>query len=119
MTAWIVWPETRKETPQMTLEDLETRIGLRAAASPEESYTAKLIARGINKSAQKLGEEATETVIAAIRDDRAEIASEAADLVFHLLVLLADADVSLDEVRAELRRREGVSGIDEKAGRGQ
>jgi len=101
------------------LDTLETVIRARKGGDPDTSYVAKLFTRGRAKIAQKLGEEATETVIAAIRDDRAEIASEAADLVFHLLVLLADADVSLDEVRAELRRREGVSGIDEKAGRGQ
>lgn len=99
------------------LDTLETVIRTRKGGDPDSSYVAKLFSRGRAKIAQKLGEEATETVIAAIRDDRAEITSEAADLVFHLLVLLADADVSLDDVRAELRRREGVSGIDEKASR--
>lgn len=100
-----------------TLARLEATIAARRNADPATSYVAKLHARGLGKIAQKVGEEATETVIAAIRDDRAEITSEAADLIFHLLVLLADADVPLDDVRAELRRREGVSGIDEKAGR--
>jgi phosphoribosyl-ATP pyrophosphohydrolase len=99
------------------LDTLENVIRARKGGDPETSYVAKLFTRGRAKIAQKLGEEATETVIAAIRDDRAEITGEAADLIFHLLVLLADADVSLDDVRAELRRREGVSGIDEKASR--
>ncbi|WEK02566.1 MAG: phosphoribosyl-ATP diphosphatase [Candidatus Sphingomonas phytovorans] len=99
------------------LDTLENVIRSRRGGDPDTSYVAKLFTKGRAKIAQKLGEEATETVIAAIRDDRAEITSEAADLIFHLLVLLADADVPLDEVRAELRRREGVSGIDEKAGR--
>ena len=100
-----------------TLLTLEATIRDRRTADPASSYVAKLSARGRAKIAQKLGEEATETVIAAIRDDRAEITSEAADLIFHLLVLLTDADIPLDDVRAELRRREGVSGIDEKASR--
>ncbi|WCM27587.1 phosphoribosyl-ATP diphosphatase [Sphingomonas sp. QA11] len=99
------------------LDTLENVIRSRKGGDPDTSYVAKLFTKGRAKIAQKLGEEATETVIAAIRDNRAEITSEAADLIFHLLVLLADADVPLDEVRAELRRREGVSGIDEKAGR--
>lgn len=81
------------------------------------SYTAKLFAAGRAKIAQKVGEEAVETVIASLSDDRAALVSEATDLMFHLLVLLADAGLSLDDVRAELARREGVSGIDEKAAR--
>ena len=84
---------------------------------PATSYTAKLFARGRAKIAQKVGEEAVETVIAAVADDREEMVKEATDLVFHLLVLLADAGLSLDDVRAEIGRREGVSGIDEKAAR--
>ena len=100
-----------------TLDALEQTIRERRLGDPDSSYVARLTAKGRAKIAQKLGEEATETVIAAIRDDRAEITSEAADLIFHLLVLLADADIPLDDVRAELRRREGVSGIDEKASR--
>ena len=99
------------------LDTLEGVIRARQGGDPDTSYVAKLFARGRAKIAQKLGEEATETVIAAIQDDRAAMTSEAADLLFHLLVLLADADVRLDDVRAELRRREGVSGIAEKAGR--
>ncbi|MEG3125252.1 phosphoribosyl-ATP diphosphatase [Sphingomonas sp. GB1N7] len=99
------------------LTTLEATIRARRGADPATSYTAKLFSRGRAKIAQKLGEEAVETVIAAVSDDHAELTKEAADLVFHLLVLLADADLSLDDVRAEIARREGVSGIDEKAGR--
>lgn len=99
------------------LTALEATIRARRGADPETSYVAKLFMRGRAKIAQKLGEEATETVIAAVTDDRAELTKEAADLVFHLLVLLADAGLSLDDVRAELARREGLSGIAEKAAR--
>ena len=81
------------------------------------SYTAQLFAKGRPRIAQKLGEEAVETVIAAMGDDPAGIVPEAADLLYHLLVLLADAELTLDDVRAELIRREGVSGLDEKAAR--
>lgn len=101
----------------MTLEDLEARIALRAVASPEESYTAKLIARGINKAAQKLGEEATEAVIAAVTGDRAELVKESADMLYHLLVVLRAAGVPLAEVMAELDTRTAQSGLAEKAAR--
>jgi len=101
----------------MTLEELEARIALRAAASPEESYTAKLIARGINKAAQKLGEEATEAVIAAVTHDRAELVKESADLLYHLLVVLKAADVPLAEIMSELDTRTAQSGLAEKAAR--
>ncbi|NLS28280.1 Phosphoribosyl-ATP pyrophosphatase [Sphingomonas sp. S2M10] len=100
------------------LDTLEQTIRDRRTGDPATSYVAKLTARGRAKIAQKLGEEATEAVIAAIQDDRAEIVKESADLLFHLLVLLADMGLSLDDVRAELARREGVSGIAEKAARG-
>jgi phosphoribosyl-ATP pyrophosphohydrolase len=100
-----------------SLDRLEAIIRDRRTADPASSYVAKLTARGRAKIAQKLGEEATETVIAAIQDDKAALAGEAADLVFHLLVLLADAGLSLDDVRAELGRREGMSGLEEKASR--
>lgn len=100
-----------------SLDALEQTIRERRTGDPSASYVAKLTTRGRAKIAQKLGEEAVETVIAAIADDKAAIASEAADLVFHLLVLLADAGLSLDDVRAELARREGVSGLEEKANR--
>ena len=100
-----------------TLDALEQTIRQRRAADPDTSYVAKLTARGRAKIAQKVGEEAVETVIAAIADDKAGMVSEAADLMFHLLVLLADAGLSLDDVRAKLARREGLSGLEEKAGR--
>ena len=99
------------------LTTLEAVIRSRRGGDPATSYTASLFAKGRAKIAQKVGEEAVETVIAAIRDDRAQMIGEATDLVFHLLVLLADAGLSLDDVRSEMRRREGVSGIDEKAAR--
>jgi phosphoribosyl-ATP pyrophosphohydrolase len=100
-----------------SLDALEAVIRERRAGDPESSYVARLTAKGRAKIAQKLGEEAVETVIAAVTDDKAALTSEAADLLFHLAVLLADAGLSLDDVRAELARREGVSGIDEKASR--
>ena len=102
----------------MTLDDLEARIAIRAAASPDESYTAKLIGRGMEKCAQKLGEEATEAVIAAVTGNRAELVKEAADVLFHLLVVLRAGAVPLAEVMAELDRRTAQSGLAEKAARG-
>ena len=99
------------------LNTLEALIRSRIGGDPDSSYVARLSARGRHKIAQKVGEEAVETVIAAIADDRAALTSEAADLLFHLIVLLADAGLSLDDVRAELARREGVSGLAEKAAR--
>lgn len=99
------------------LATLETVIRERRMGDAGSSYVAKLTAKGRAKIAQKLGEEAVEAAIAAVQDDRAGLTGEAADLMFHLLVLLADMDLSLDDVRAELARREGVSGIEEKAGR--
>ncbi len=100
-----------------TLTRLETTIAQRLAASPETSYVAKLHAKGLAKIAQKVGEEATETVIAALAGDEAELVGEAADLIFHLMVLLSEKRVPLERVLAELDRREGVSGLDEKASR--
>ncbi|MFZ5749354.1 MAG: phosphoribosyl-ATP diphosphatase [Pseudomonadota bacterium] len=101
-----------------TFTRLESTIRDRRAGDPDTSYVAKLTHRGRAKIAQKLGEEAVETVIAAMRDDTEELVKESADLIFHLCVLLADCGLSLDDVRAELTRREGVSGITEKAARG-
>ena len=100
-----------------TLTRLEATIAQRLFASPDESYVAKLKSRGVEKIAQKVGEEAVETVIAAVSGERAELISESADLLMHLLVLLQVKDVSLAEVMAELDRREGTSGLDEKASR--
>ena len=101
----------------MTLDDLEARIATRAAASPDESYTAKLVARGMEKCAQKLGEEATEAVIAAVTGNRAELVKESADVLYHLLVVLRAANVPLAEVMAELDSRTTQSGLAEKASR--
>ena len=100
-----------------TLAKLEATIAARRSADPAASYVAKLSAKGIGKIAQKVGEEATETVIAALTGSKEELVGEAADLLFHLLVLLAARDVPLAEVLAELDRREGTSGIAEKAAR--
>lgn len=102
-----------------TLSRLETVIASRRAGDPGSSYVAKLNARGVPKIAQKVGEEAVEAVIAAIADDRAGLVGEAADLIFHLLVLLNAKGVPLAEVLAELDRREGTSGIAEKASRSE
>jgi phosphoribosyl-ATP pyrophosphohydrolase len=101
-----------------TLAHLEQVIKERRAASPEESYVASLVARGLPVIARKLGEEAVEAVVAALTDNREELIGEAADVLFHLLVLLAEKGISLDEVLAELDRREGLSGLSEKAARG-
>ena len=99
------------------LARLEATIADRRGADPASSYVASLFARGRGRIAQKIGEEATETVIAAMGDDPAKIVPEAADLLFHLCILLADAGLSLDDVCAELDRRDGLSGLAEKAAR--
>lgn len=100
------------------LDRLEATIRARRSGDPDASYVARLTARGRARIAQKLGEEAVETVIAACGPDARAIIPEAADLLFHLLILLADAGHTLDDVRVELARREGVGGLAEKAGRG-
>lgn len=100
-----------------TLHNLWQLAKSRKTADPSTSYMAKLHHKGVEKIAQKLGEEAVETVIAAMKDDRAETVSEAADLLFHLMVLLAHRDIDPTEIWAELQRREGVSGIAEKKSR--
>ncbi len=102
-----------------TLPLLEQTILARRAADPSLSYVAKLASRGRGKIAQKVGEEAVETVIASLSGDRQALTGEAADLIFHLMMLLADADVPFDAVLDELERREGVSGLAEKAARAQ
>ncbi len=99
------------------LDRLEATIRTRRDSPADSSYTASLFAKGRAKIAQKVGEEAVETVIAACSGDEASIVPEAADLLFHLAVLLADAGLSFDDVHAELERREGVGGLVEKAGR--
>ena len=100
-----------------TLADLERIVAKRAAASPEVSWTAKLVAAGQAKAAKKLGEEAVETVIAAIEGEKAPLVSESADLLYHLMVVLKIGGVELQEVMAELERRTGQSGIAEKSSR--
>jgi phosphoribosyl-ATP pyrophosphohydrolase len=102
-----------------SLSDLETTIRERASSGDPESWTAKLVAKGMDKAAQKLGEEAVETVIAAVKGDTKAVISESADLLYHWLVVLAIAGISLDDVLAELERRTGRSGIAEKASRPQ
>ncbi|WP_426167059.1 phosphoribosyl-ATP diphosphatase [Sandarakinorhabdus sp. DWP1-3-1] len=96
---------------------LIARIAANRDADPATSYVAKLTGKGRAKIAQKLGEEAVETVIAAMGDNSTAIVGEAADLIFHLALLLVDAGLDFDDIRAELERREGVSGLVEKASR--
>ncbi len=100
-----------------TLFRLEATIAERLKGDPCASYVAKLHAKGLGKIAQKVGEEATEVVIAALSGDAQELTGEAADLIFHLLVLLGEKGVTLADVLAELNRREGTSGIVEKQSR--
>ena len=102
-----------------TLTRLETTIAQRRGADPSSSYVAQLQARGMPVIARKLGEEAVETVVAALSGDDEELVGEAADLLFHLLVLLGEKDIALAQVLAELDRREGLSGLDEKANRSE
>ena len=102
---------------QDALARLEATIRQRLTADPATSYVAKLRAEGRARIAQKVAEEAVETVIASIGGDKGQMTSEAADLLFHLAVLLADMDLSIADVLAELERREGVSGLAEKASR--
>ena len=92
-------------------------IKSRKGGNPEESYTAKLFSKGRGKIAQKVGEEAVETVIAAVSSDKEKIVAESADLLYHLCVLWADSDISLEDVETALKSREGVSGIEEKKNR--
>jgi phosphoribosyl-ATP pyrophosphohydrolase len=99
------------------LDRLAATIAARRGAEAGTSWTAKLLAAGPERCARKFGEEAVEAVIEAVRGDRAALTSEAADVLYHLLVMLAARDVALSEVLAELERREGVSGLAEKAAR--
>jgi phosphoribosyl-ATP pyrophosphohydrolase len=100
-----------------TLEDLERIVAERARSGDPDSWTAKLFASGMDRAAKKLGEEAVETVIAAVRKDEPGLVSESADLMYHWLVVLALAGIPLSRVMAELERRTGRSGIAEKASR--
>ncbi|WP_423065679.1 phosphoribosyl-ATP diphosphatase [Devosia sp. CN2-171] len=102
-----------------TLEDLDQRIAARASASPDESYTAKLLKDGVERCAKKFGEEAAEIIISSVTKDRKGTESEASDVLYHLLVLLRAAGVPLSDVMAQLERRTAQSGLQEKASRGQ
>lgn len=97
---------------------LAATIAQRRGADPASSWTAQLLAKGPEKCAEKFGEEAVEAIIEAVRGDRARLTAEAADVLYHLLVMLAARDVTLGDVLAELDRRDGTSGLAEKAGRG-
>lgn len=99
----------------MTLDDLFKTVVARKGADPDSSWTAKLLSKGPEKCAEKFGEEAIEAIIEAVKGDRDRLTSEAADVLYHLLVMLASRDVTLDAVMAELARREGTSGLTEKA----
>jgi phosphoribosyl-ATP pyrophosphohydrolase len=99
------------------LERLALTIEARKDADPESSWTAKLLAAGPEKAAEKFGEEAVEAVIEAVKGDRERLTAEAADVLYHLLVMCAARGVALSEILAELERREGTSGIEEKASR--
>jgi len=100
-----------------TLEQLAATIQARKSADPDSSWTARLLAKGPEKAAEKFGEEAIEAIIEAVKGDRAALTREAADVLYHLLVMLAARDVTLDDVLAELERRQGTSGLAEKAAR--
>jgi phosphoribosyl-ATP pyrophosphohydrolase len=103
--------------PRFTIHDLAATIDARAASGGETSYTRKLLDKGAEHCAKKLGEEAVETVIAAIENDRGHLIAESSDLLFHLLVLLKSRGISLEEVEAALAQRTAMSGLEEKAAR--
>jgi len=103
---------------KFTLADLEKRVHERARASAAESYTRALLDKGVAHCAKKLGEEAIETAMAAVQEDRGRLIAEAADLIYHLLVVLEARGITLAEVEAELARRTAQSGHEEKASRG-
>jgi phosphoribosyl-ATP pyrophosphohydrolase len=100
-----------------SLQDLDRRVTERANASPDESYTARLLHDGADRCARKFGEEAVELIVSAVSRDKEGLTSEAADVLYHLLVLLKSADVTLEQVMAELERRTAQSGLQEKASR--
>ena len=99
------------------LKQLEATIAARKSADPDSSWTARLLSKGPEKCAEKFGEEAIEAIIEAVKDDKQALTGEAADVLYHLLVMLASRDIALDDVLAELARRQGTSGITEKANR--
>ncbi|MEN3952234.1 phosphoribosyl-ATP diphosphatase [Iodidimonas sp. SYSU 1G8] len=99
------------------IDRLFATIDARKGGDPDKSYVARLHGKGLNKIAEKMGEEAVETIVAAVAKDKADTVAESADLLFHLMVLWSAKGVSPAEVFAELARREGISGIEEKKGR--
>jgi phosphoribosyl-ATP pyrophosphohydrolase len=101
----------------MTLQILEQTIIARKSADPSSSWTAKLLAKGPEKCAEKFGEEAIEAIIEAVKGDRQALTSEAADVIYHLMVMLASRDIAFNDVIDELSRRSSMSGIDEKSQR--
>lgn len=101
----------------MTLNDLYATILSRKSADPDSSWTAQLFAKGPEKCAEKFGEEAIEAIIEAVKGDRTALTSEAADVLYHLMVMIAARDVSLDDVLSELANRQSQSGLSEKASR--
>ena len=101
----------------MTLHELADLIASRKSADPDSSWTARLLAQGPEKCAEKFGEEAIEAIIEAVKGDKDKLTAEAADVFYHLLVMLTARDVTLEAVMAELARRQGTSGITEKAAR--
>ena len=103
---------------QFTLAELEARVRERARASAEKSYTRQLLDKGVSHCAKKFGEEAIETTLAAVSEDRERLIAETADLLYHLLVLLKARDITLAEVEAVLAKRQAQSGLQEKASRG-
>ena len=103
--------------PASALARLAATIAERQGADPDTSWTARLLAQGPEKCAEKFGEEAVEAIIEAVKGDRARLTAEAADVLYHLLVMCAARGVTLAAIEAELARREGTSGIAEKAGR--
>jgi phosphoribosyl-ATP pyrophosphohydrolase len=102
---------------KFTIHDLAQRVHERAQASPDVSYTRKLLDRGVAQCAKKFGEEAIETALAAVGEDRERLIAEASDLIYHLLVLLEARGIKLAEVEAALAARTQQSGLDEKAAR--
>jgi phosphoribosyl-ATP pyrophosphohydrolase len=110
-------PSSVLMSSRFTIHDLAATIDARAASTGEASYTKKLLDRGAEYCAKKLGEEAVETVIAAVENDRGHLIAEAADLVYHLLVLLKSRGIELEEIEAALAQRTSMSGLEEKASR--
>ena len=103
-----------KKKPEHVIVELFKTISSRKNADPEKSYTAKLYQKGTKKICQKIGEEASEVIIAALTESRKELIAESADLMYHLMVLWADKGVTVDEVAQELFSRQGMSGLEEK-----